>query len=408
MIQIFTITARNYLSLALTLGDSVSQHHPEARFCICVADGLEGIDPSSLRHALLDVPALLGAALIDDLAFKYNITEYCTSIKPALFRHFFEADERTDFVYYLDPDTLLLQRLDPVDRTSPERTLYLAPHLLDCHVSDDHAYPEYRHLWEGIFNLGFCGVRRTAVMPKLLDWWDRRLREYCYADFFDGLHTDQKWMDYAPAYFRHDLVVVEQRGVNVAHWNLAERDVGLRDGRYWTGDEPLILFHFSGFDFSGRHLTKHVPAERQQYFTGAVADLARRYRQAVLDNGYEHYIGIPYAFATYRDGRPVTALHRRLYRAKTAQEPVTQPFDSAGEFRQSLESAGLMDDSGAALRNHSAATLPQAGRLSRIAERLMRLFLRVAGPARYVYLTKMFSRYGRPESHLFLLRKDRQ
>lgn len=131
MIHIFTITARNYLSLALTLGDSIARHHPEARFTICVADGLDQLDgllPATRHpgHRLVSALDLLPRAELDDIAFKYNITEYCTAIKPLMFKSLF-ADPAVDLVYYMDPDTHLYQRLDPITEGTPDKTLYLAP-----------------------------------------------------------------------------------------------------------------------------------------------------------------------------------------------------------------------------------------------------------------------------------------
>jgi hypothetical protein len=406
MIHIFTITARNYLSLALTLGDSVARHHPEARFTVCVADGVDGIPttPRHPGHQFLDVVDLLPQEALDDLAFKYNITEFCTAVKPAVFRRIFDSEPATSLVYYLDPDTHLYGRLDPIVDGSTGKTLYLAPHLLDCRVADDHPYPEYKHLWEGIFNLGFCAIRRTAAAERVLQWWDARLRDYCYADFTDGLHTDQKWMDYAPAFFRSELQVVDHYGVNTAHWNLGERRLSERNGATFANDDSLIFFHFSGFDFTGKLLTKHVPPERQGYFDGVVRRLADDYRAAVIANGYHEFIAIPYRFGCYTDGLPVTALQRRIYRAEAKRTPIAAPFDAAGVFRARLRDAGLLDASVAGARNHSAATLPGVDRLTRTADGILRLFLRLFGARRYAYLIKFFGRYGRLEQHAFLLR----
>ena len=152
MIHIFTIAARNYLSLALTLGDSIARHHPEAQFTICVSDGLEQLDdllPATVHsgHRLLSAHELMPREQLEDLAVKYNITEYCTAIKP--------------IVYYMDPDTHLYQRLDPITADSPDKTLYLAPHLINCRLADDHPYPEYHG--EGACILPGVRVGRYAI-----------------------------------------------------------------------------------------------------------------------------------------------------------------------------------------------------------------------------------------------------
>jgi len=410
MIHIFTITARNYLSLALTLGDSIAQHHPEAQFTICVADGLdqlEGLIPTQRHpgHRLLSALELMSREELDDLAFKYNITEYCTAIKPLMFKSLF-ADPAIDLVYYMDPDTHLYQRLDPIVQDTPHKTLYLAPHLIDCRLADDHPYPEFRHLWEGIFNLGFCAIRRTAATARILDWWDARLREYCYADHVDGLHTDQKWMDYAPVFFQEELQVVRHYGVNAAHWNLGERTIELRDGTYYAGRDQLIFFHFSGFEFRGNSLTKHTPAQHQgSYTTPTLLSFAQQYREAVHANGYERLLAVPYAFAAFDDGTPITQPHRRLFRVRSKEVALPTPFSAKGPFYAQLAEARLLDRSPAAKANYSKATVGDMAGKFRKVESAMRLMLKLVGVKRYAQLVKLAAWLGRFEHHRFLLDK---
>lgn len=405
MNHIFTITARNYLSQALTLGKSVSQYHPEARFTICVADGLENIPPEIKNSFnLLDAHDVLSHELFENLSFKYDVTEFCTSFKPAVFNYLFERERDTDLIYYLDPDTRLYNRLDPITDGTPHKTLYLAPHVLDCRVADDNPYPEYHHLWEGIFNLGFCAVRRTAQSTRVLNWWDARLREYCYADYADGLHTDQKWMDYAPALFTEELHVVRHYGVNVSHWNLIERPLVKRESGYFAATDSLIFFHFSGFDFKGDMLNKSVPIERQQvYMTPLMVEFARDYREAVKANGYDRYIQIPYAYNTFDDGTPIAKPHRRLYREFVKHTPVKQPFSSKGTFFIHLREGNLLDRSEAATANYSKATVPNLQHKLHFVGHAMKLCARVLGFRRYAQLVKLFGFLGRFENHHFLI-----
>lgn len=410
MIHIFTITAKNYLSLALTLGRSVARHHPEARFTVCVADGIDGVSMNYEHpgHGLLDARATLPGPVFEDMAFKYDVTEFCTSFKPAVFKHLFAAEADTDLVYYMDPDTRLYSRLDPITADTPTKTLYLAPHLLDCDVADRNPYPEFHHLWEGIFNLGFCAVRRTAAMPLVLDWWDARLREYCYADHVDGLHTDQKWMDYAPVYFRDDLVIIEHYGANVSHWNLIERPLTLVDGQYRAGRDPLIFFHFSGFDFKGTALNKYVPKDRQAGYSDALlVQFAADYRNAVKANGYDTLIQIPYGFARFDDGTPVSKPQRRLYREFVKQGAVTRPFAKDGAFYAALQASDLLDRSPAAMANYSKATVSDMDGKLRTVSRAMRWALKLLGFRRYAQLVKLCTYLGRFENHRFLLQRPR-
>lgn len=403
--QVFTIVARNYLALALTLADSVARFHPEAAMTIVVADGLDALTPADRRYPMMTARDVLGAAF-DDLAFKYDVTEFCTAVKPFVFTRLLAADGEP--VFYLDPDMVLYGRLDPVLDLLQTRDIVLTPHLLELQQVEDRAYPEYLHLWTGIFNLGFCALKSGAAARTFAAWWTERLRDHCYADRQDGLHTDQKWVDYAPVFFGDSLGIVRHRGINVAYWNIDERPlIEDDDGTVRAGPDPLLLFHFSGFRFATLELTKQPAADdRVRYDDRILRALSAAYRDAVFANGYERLIQLPYAMGRYADGTPVSLFHRRLYRATECGD-LGNPLAPTSPFHERLRHAGLLDPSPAAADNYSGRSLKGLGRATRLAETSLRLVSRTIGPRRYGYLVKLFSRYARPEAHAFLIRDDR-
>jgi hypothetical protein len=251
-------------------------------------------------------------------------------------------------------------------------------------------------------------VRRTAESALILDWWDARLRYYCYADYTDGLHTDQKWMDYAPALFTEQLQIVRHYGVNVSPWNLIERPLVKREGIYYAGTDPLIFFHFSGFDFKGWMLNKGVQVERQQvYLTPLVVDFARDYRMSLKENGYEKYIQIPYGFNTFDDGTPLSKPHRRLYREFVKHTPVLKPFSSMGSFFSRLSDSNLLDHSEAAKANYSKATVENLDSKLLLVGSALKIFARLVGFRRYAQMVKLFGFLGRFENHRFLMGNKR-
>ena len=141
------------------------------------------------------------------------------------------------------------------------------------------------------------------------------------------------------------------------------------------------------------------------YLQGALLAISDDYRERVLKNGYSKFIKIPYAFAYFDNGKPVTSLHRRLYRVISQEKPMPMPFSNAETFYLKLRVAGLLDESKQALGNYSAETVPNLGRMIGIAERILRGFRLLFGISRYVQLIRFFSRYSRYESHAFLLRE---
>lgn len=409
MNHIFTITARNYLALALTLSESVSRFHPEISLTIIVADGLEQLPHIDLpsNHRLLDASDFIDERTLKENAFKYNITEFCTSFKPAAFLHLFEEQPGREIIFYMDPDTRLYSRLDPIVDEAAGKHIFLTPHVIDCRIEDDNPYPEYHHLWEGIFNLGFVAIRRGADSNRLLKWWDARLQNYCYADYIDGLHTDQKWMDYVPALFPEATQIVRHYGANVAHFNLIERSLSLQGERYYVNQVPLVFFHFSGFDFRGNKLNKGVGSrESRAENSELINQFAAEYRSTVFSHGFDTFIKIPYKYGAYSDGATVSAAHRRFFRAWRAEGNIcTDPFKVESEFSSLLRRYNLVDLDEGAPSNYSKSNVKNLPGKIKLIKLAFRMLLRVVGFKKYAQMVKMFYHFGRYENHAFLLKK---
>ena len=60
------------------------------------------------------------------------------------------------------------------------------------------------------------------------------------------MYVDERWVDWAPVYFDH--AVVRDSSLNVAFWNLDERELSEVDGQPMVDGAPLRHFHFAGFD----------------------------------------------------------------------------------------------------------------------------------------------------------------
>ena len=89
----FTICAKNYIGLALALEKSLKEHSKDVDFYIFVADefSLEE-DIESLPENVIIAKKVIGIsdAQWNQMSFKYDITEFCTSIKPTCFKYILE------------------------------------------------------------------------------------------------------------------------------------------------------------------------------------------------------------------------------------------------------------------------------------------------------------------------------
>ena len=80
----FTIVAKNYVGLAQILEKSIRQYYNDLDFYIIIADEVNEKLREELPHNVLIAKDTLGIGndTWNDMSFKYNLTEFCTAIKP--------------------------------------------------------------------------------------------------------------------------------------------------------------------------------------------------------------------------------------------------------------------------------------------------------------------------------------
>jgi hypothetical protein len=248
MIVVVTICSANYLAHAKVLGDSVVRHNPGYRFVIGLADRLsDQVSPAFWHpHELIPVEDI-GIEELGEMVQKYDVVELNTAVKPFFIDYLYRNPE-VEAVIYLDPDIMVYSSLAPLVEKLRSYNLVVTPHSFTYDDSPENIYYETGMLGTGIYNLGFLGTSRNEVTFSFLRWWQRRLREYCYYKPGTGIFVDQLWVTLAPLYFS-GVCVEKHPGLNMAYWNVFERALSHRDGRYLVnGDHDLVFYHFSSFD----------------------------------------------------------------------------------------------------------------------------------------------------------------
>ncbi len=323
----FSIASRNYLAYAMTLMQSIAEHYPDAPRYLILADR----DASDA--ALVDAPftTILAEALalpdFDAFAFRYNIMEFNTAIKPYAFRHLRELHPHAGIVY-LDPDILVISPLTQVEGAFAAGALaVLTPHLLKP-IEDDRLPGEREILVSGTYNCGFVAIGAHAEADRLIAWWANRLEFGAINDISAGLFTDQKWIDLVPGLFS-DVRILRDEGYNLAYWNLSQRPVSRRGVRWYAAEQPLVFVHFSGIDTDrpaqfSKHQNRHTQAT-----IGELRPLYADYLGRLSANGHAEHRVKPYAFGRFADGEPICDPVRAVYRRyfdKGAAQPQRDPF----------------------------------------------------------------------------------
>ncbi len=330
-----TVIARNYVAHARVLARSYAAYHEDDRLHVLVVDGdsreLERADEPFVVHLPDELP--LSKSEFRKMAGIYDVTELCTAVKPFYLRLF--LDRGHNVVLFLDPDIEVFAPLSYVVAVPRNHAIVLTPHSLTS-IPEDGLRPSAQDIAQaGKFNLGFIAVADRAV--SFLDWWGQRLRRDCLMAVEEGLHVDQRFIDFLPA--EYVPAVLRDPAFNVAYWNLHERNVSWNGTRYEINGSLLRAFHFSGFDPERPYmLSKHM-GDRPRILLSERPDLARlcrEYAEKLFANGYSNAKKLSYGFSQTAAGLPLDRRMRRLYReallaAENGQGPMpADPLDSEG------------------------------------------------------------------------------
>jgi hypothetical protein len=322
--EAFTSISLNYLAKARVLGHSLRRHHPEIRLHLMLADAVpEWLDLS--REPFDSVIRIedLGIDRWKSWAFGHSVVELCTAVKPFAFRHLFGTRDAERY-FYFDPDVVFFSRCDRLFDRLDEASIVMTPHVSEPDRNPSGVVDnEISSMAHGIYNLGFLGLRRDEVGRRLVEWWCDRLALFCHDDIPRGLFTDQRWMDFVPAFFEGCRIIRDPE-FNVATWNYSTRAItGSRESGFRVDGRPLGFHHYSGVDNGASRMM----LEKYAQDVPAAWDLDAWYREECATHGQEETAALPWRFAYYDNGEKIEAKERILYRRhRDLQEAFPDPF----------------------------------------------------------------------------------
>ncbi|MEJ5369161.1 MAG: hypothetical protein WHT08_12620 [Bryobacteraceae bacterium] len=320
-----TIASRSRISLARATAVSCRQHHPELPvFCLLADEPHESIRPGGEPFEILELGSLRIPAE-HRLRFRYGEMELSYALTPFLIEHLLRAGFET--VIFLKQETMVLDRFDGLLEQLNSASILLTPHFLEPPSGADAFRREWNVLRAGIFNGGVLGFSGCEEAFRVLAWWKQRTLQWCLLDVEQGLHYEQRWLDFLPS-LAPGLRIVRDPGVNVGHWNLPERRIRVQGGRVTACGQPCRIFRFSGYDPARpdriSRYSRTMVAE-----TGDAARVFAAYHQLLLECGWQETHRLPYAWDRFDNGVPIPAEARRLYRALgTEAERFGDPFQT--------------------------------------------------------------------------------
>jgi hypothetical protein len=381
-----TIISLNYLSYARTLCESFLSFHPDCKFYVLIVDRLPAdFERLSERFEIITAEEL-DIADFTSMAFKYDILELNTNVKPTFLKALLARD--IDQVIYLDPDILVYRALDSAFGALIEHSIVLTPHVLSP-IGDD-GQSELILLSCGVFNLGFIGVKKCAETDRFLSWWENRCLSLAFNEQSTGMFVDQKWANLVPCLF-DSVKILRNPGCNMAYWNLHERLLS-QDGGVWMVNQyvPLEFFHFSGSSVDcGEQISKFT----DRFNLTSRPDLRplfEDYRGRLIDHGFRTSYSGKYTFGVFDNGQYINRLTRSIYAANLEKFSDENPFSSSSRFYQWAKAARLFSPNDSAKFFTKKSYLKTDSRL-RVLHAILRLALRTLGADRYTMLMKYLS-----------------
>jgi hypothetical protein len=181
------------------------------------------------------------------------------------------------FIYY---------NLNKLESLFSKYDIIITPHFSTPIPADGVKQNERHFLNSGLYNGGFFAVNKGAESIKFLRWWQERMRALCLVDVAKGLFVDQIWLNYVPIYFK-GVHLLDDKGYNVAYWNLHERTLSKKEDQYMVNDtDRLVFYHFSGYNID----RQDILAKYQYRYTfenrPELVPVFNDYRNTLLKNRY--------------------------------------------------------------------------------------------------------------------------
>lgn len=323
----YTSINLRYLPKALAWAKSVKRHSPDWETHILLNDAPP--DSASFWPNVDRVYPICNfdVSSLHSWIFTHDVVELCTATKPFHAKHL--LDSGYDYVFYFDPDTHVYSDLDILLDIMEECDILLTPHSLADAIQDSEIhYNEMSSLAHGIFNLGFIGFKQSPAAHAIANFWKRRLLTHCRKEHARGLWTDQKWFNLVPIYF-DNVKICKHKGCNTASWNIAHRTISRKNGQWLAGGEPLIFFHFSGYD----HHTPRAMFDAFGEFNENLEHLITEYDDII--NGFcssHKEWKSTWIYGYYDNGEEVLNSHREYYRNRWENVlTFPQPFYTRGD-----------------------------------------------------------------------------
>jgi len=325
----FTSINNFYMAKARVLAKSVKHNMPDAPFILILSDKIPDgfiLENEPFDEVITIEELGIPGENLNMWIYMHSVVELCTAVKGQALCNLLERYEK---VVYLDPDIVVYKNLRVIDELLEKYDIIFTPHQTVPEENDmDIINNEICSLKHGTYNFGFFAVKANNNGKFYAKWYRDRLVKYCKDDKVNGLFTDQKWGDIAPALFEN-LLIWKDPGANVSTWNLSHRNITKENNKYYVNGKPLLFYHFSGFDSGDQLIMLNLYSKGNPI----LYELRNLYIKDLDINGQNRIENGSCFYDLYSDGTTIKFEERNLLRNRLDVQNYfskTNPYDKDG------------------------------------------------------------------------------
>jgi len=283
-----TVAAVNYLPFVLVLARTLHESMPAARLCVLVTD----VTPTVLKDIRDQFGPVIEFICCDDLGFEmieqfrqyYTILEFNSACKVLALDYQIRVRGEPE-CFFIDPDMFVLGDFTDLVRAQ-NRDIVVTPHITKPYPDDGEFPVNAEMAASGFVNGGFIYVRNSEPSMVILDWLVRQTRYNWFVAPSFGMYADQHWLSMLLFVFEETTGLLRDSTVNIAYWNLHERQLSNVDDTIMVGEneqQPALLFHFSGFTTPNdgrlsKHSRRRFDTETEHVIAGLINNYKLRLR----------------------------------------------------------------------------------------------------------------------------------
>lgn len=398
----FTICSYSYWGLAKVLKESFEKYNDGYDFYIVFIDKVHKDDCSVLADDIL-IQYMKPEDIIN-MQFKYDITEYSTSVKPFSIKYFMQKGYSK--VLYFDPDIKFYSEFKEVLNDKYEA--YVTPHML-YNADHQNINGETSMLKYGLFNCGFIGFNASQNSLDFLNFWCDRLTNYCFNNPETGVYTDQKWIDFVTIKMFEKLNIIFNPGCNYAPWNMNERKVRIINGKKVIEtlnnkeEVELVFFHFSGFNYKKLQDGKILHGFRDISYYEELESILLDYGNDLKKHDTNLYLNEKYKYNYYSNGEIISKLNRRIYNEMINTAYIENPFDVNGVFYQNMKKNKIIAKCKSEAKGNNTKNISKKKNAIFF---MFHIIKKILGIDKYTEFLKAVHKYSTYESQTLILVKD--